>query len=184
MFDASIEDMRSGIGHERRDIFWAKLEIHPNDFIAHYMGGRREYVWQTVGREAAQNIFEMINDGELYCIRVKKFKSEYLLRLIEQPDFFQGAGHLGLPELSLGYRGSISLVQVEPFRIPEPTPLDYHLTWVYQTPTWTEIRDGIVERLKENFKPNNLAKWFIKNVLARVLYMPDTNPEFWGVDAF
>jgi hypothetical protein len=29
-----------------------------------------------------------------------------------------------------------------------------------------------------------MEQWLIKNILARVLYMPGTNPEFWGVDAF
>lgn len=182
MFDTPIEDMRSGIRHKGRELFWARYKIPP-DLIDHYKG-LPKHIWQNAGDAAAQNIFKMINDGRLYCIQVEKFESEYLSRLIQQPDCFQDFRHLGLPELSLGYRGSLSLVRVEPSWIPPaPTPLDFR-PWVYQTPTWLEIRDGIVERLKKDFKPNNLAKWFIKNVLARVLYMPDTNPEFWGVDAF
>ncbi len=197
MFDRPIEEMREEIRGNNREMFWAKYIIS-KQLIDHYnacdIDRFLEHTWREVDDAAAQAIFEKINDGRLYCLQVKRFKRNFQFADALQGDFRYTTPHYAaMPELSIGYKGTLSLVRIEPHRVPP--------TWAYRPPTWVEIRDGIRTRLQADFKPNDkdddetweagvrsklvlLRRWFVKNVLARMFYMPDTNPEFWGVDDF
>lgn len=181
-----------------QETFWASYKISPELIAKGDMDRWLEHAWREVDDTAARGIFEKINDGRLYCLRVERFERnfEFADALLQQGD----PRYAGWPECSIGYKGTLSLVHSVPYYVPsapEPSPV-----WAYcpSTPSWTEIRDGIRARLKADFKPNDkddetweafvksklvlLRRWFIKNVLARVFYLPDTNPEFWGVDDF
>lgn len=180
MFDRPIERMSKGVSGNSRDVFWASYRIEPH--LIELIGSGDmdhilEHAWQDVGYAAAKSIFEKIKDGRLYSLRVRRFEHNFDL-----VDAARYSRYSGPPPVYIGYKGTLSLVQTEPFRaVPkmEPSPLGR-----YREPRWREIGDGIRERLRKDFKPNNLMKWAIKNVLARVLYMPDENPDFWGRDAF
>lgn len=174
-----IEETKEEISHNDRKAFWARHIISPHKIAFGDVDRILERAWYDLDHVAAQNIFKQIKDGRLYCIQVEQFKRNF--------EYFEYLDDLGgdfstLPELSIGCRGTLSLVRTETYRTAPV--IDFSSLPRYRPPSWKEIGDGIRERLREDFKPNNLMKWFIKNVVARILYLPDINPEFWGRDAF
>lgn len=172
-----------GIDYDSKRLVWASHRISPHLIGSGYIDQVLEHAWHEVDYSAARTIFKTLKDGRLYCLKVEPFKRnfEYLDAL---GDDVRGIPYPELPELSIGYRGTLSLVETEPLRTRTPSIMEPFPLWIDSPPTWRKIRDGIRARLKEDFKPNNLMKWFIKNVVARILYLPDINPEFWGRDAF
>lgn len=161
--------------------FWARRRISPESIAFGDAERILESAWHEVEYVTAKNIFEKIKDGRMYCLQAKRFEDNFEFMDAILGDF-RTTQYSALPELSVGYKGSLSLVRQETWQAP-PVP------WPgYRRPSWREIGDGIIARIREDFKMSNLmkrfVKWFVKDVLARVLYLPDENPDFWGKDAF
>lgn len=183
MFDRPIEDMREGISDNTQGTFWASYKLPPELIAFGDVDRWLEHAWRVVDNTAAQGIFEKINDGRLYCLRVERFKRNFeFIGTFQGDDSKYTTSYAAMPELSIGYKGTLSLVRTKPHWVPSTQESSF--SWAYRPPRWVEIRDGMRARLRADFKPTNLMKGFVENVLARVFYLPDTNPEFWGVDDF
>lgn len=184
MFDDSAEHiarMKAQISYSAQKIIWARQKIAPELLAFHYSKEMLADFWREADTHAAQNLFEMINDGELYCLRVKRVGHNLdMAEILAAADFWTTAYSL-VPEISIGYEGSLHRVRREIFTAPvvEMSPM-----WLPTLPTWTQIGQGIGRRLREDFRPNNLVRWFVKNVLAAVLYLPEENPKYWGMNAW
>lgn len=180
MFDTPIDEMREQTSYSSKDIFWATQIINPEILAFGDTSRVLESIWHELDYRAAQNVFAMINDGELYCLRVKRFERNFdFVGILEGADFRE-TPYSAFPEISIGYRGSLSKVRVEPYFVA--TPPDWGR--LPDPLTWVQIRHGISWRLRNDFKPRNLIKWTVKNILARVLCLPDRNPVHWGMGKF
>ncbi len=72
---------------------------------------------------------------------------------------------------------------IEAYRVPVRTSVP-PFGFTYAAPTWEGIRRGIRRRLKKDLRPNSMVRWMVKNILARICYLPVENPDWWGVSKF
>lgn len=171
------------ISDSAQEIIWGRLRIRPEMIAFDGSGQMLDDMWREVSFAAAQNLFEMISDGQLYCLRVKRVEENFDLTEYLTADKFRVTDYSEFPEFSIGYEGTLHKVDGKTVRIPvdaPPPPFGF----AYAAPTWAQIRDGIRLRLERNLRPSAVARWMAKNILARICYLPEENPGWWGVSEF
>lgn len=127
--------------------------------------GYLNYIDEVLDQKTAQNIFELIKDGKKYVVQAERF-SERDQRLYEM-----GAVR--------GYRGFITKVATRRYEMFE-TPEDHF--WLRSPPpptSWRQTIKDIKTLLKRPFQLSDFAFLLYRQIVARILYLPEINPKHW-----
>ncbi len=178
-----LDEIKRQISGSAQRIVWGRQRIRPEMIAFDGSGQMFEDMWSEVSFAAAQNLFEMINDGQLYCLRVERVETNFDMTKYLTADNFRATDYSQFPDISIGYEGTLHRVYRNPVRVPTYTPAPLS-GFTYAQPTWTQIRREIRRRLEKDLRPNSIVRWMVKNILARICYLPAENPDWWGVSKF
>lgn len=181
-----IKDLKENVSYNPLQVVWGSYVFSPVS-LGHSLDGIRDFLYHTWGgieHQAALNIFEAIKDGGRYVVQAEKFCRQagrdyepgYLDTLIARQPRYDYPSYF--PEITIGYRGYLSQVQTLHYQYMDP-PETYTMP-LYRPPSWREIAQGIKKRVEEDVTIPNAWHFFARHILARILYLPELNPHFWG----